>query len=144
MCAMDDDLQELYQAVILEHNRTPCNKYVPESYHTHADGYNPSCGDKVSVYVNFNGCVISELAFFGEGCAISQASASLMAQLLKNKTKAEALSIADDVCSGLSGGNVDLGRYGDVGALAGVRKFPMRIKCATIAWHTLQDAIRRM
>jgi nitrogen fixation NifU-like protein len=139
---MDDSLQELYQAVILEHNRTPCNKYVPESYHSHADGYNPSCGDKVSVYVNFDGDTISELSFSGEGCAISQASASLMTQLLKNRSKAEALSIVDSICKGLSGKSVDLDAYGDIGALMGVRKFPMRIKCATIAWHTLENAIR--
>jgi nitrogen fixation NifU-like protein len=141
--AMDNDLQELYQAVILEHNRAPYNKYIPKSYHAHADGYNPSCGDKVTVYVNFDECVISELAFSGEGCAISQASASLMMQLLKNKTKAEALSIVGNVCKGLSGSGIDLSKYGDVGALVGVRKFPMRIKCATIAWHTLENAIRR-
>jgi nitrogen fixation NifU-like protein len=139
---MDDSLQELYQAVILEHNRAPCNKYVPESYHFYADGYNPSCGDKVSVYVNFDGDIISELSFSGEGCAISQASASLMTQLLKNRSKIEALSIVDSICKGLSGEGVDLDSYGDVGALIGVRKFPVRIKCATIAWHTLENAIR--
>ncbi|MDR0680141.1 MAG: SUF system NifU family Fe-S cluster assembly protein [Puniceicoccales bacterium] len=139
---MDDSLQELYQAIILEHNRAPCNKCVPISYDFHADGYNPSCGDKVSVYVNFDRDRVAALSFSGEGCAISQASASLMTQLMKNKTKLEALAIIDDICRGLSGEDVDLNKYGDVGVLIGVRKFPMRIKCATMAWHTLKDAIQ--
>jgi nitrogen fixation NifU-like protein len=139
---MDDSLQELYQAVILEHNRAPCNKHVPASYDSYSDGYNPSCGDKVSVYVSLDGDRIADLSFSGEGCAISQASASLMTQLLKNKTRPEVLAIIDDICKGFSGENVDLSKYGDVAALIGVRKFPMRIKCATIAWHTLKDAIQ--
>lgn len=144
MMAMDDSLQELYQAVILEHNRVPCNKRVPAAYHSHSDGYNPSCGDKISVYVNFDGDRVADLAFSGEGCAISQASASLMTELLKNRPRAEILAIIDDICRGLAGEDVDLNKYGDVGALIGVRKFPMRIKCATMAWHTLKEAIQEI
>jgi nitrogen fixation NifU-like protein len=138
---MDDSLHELYQDIILEHNRSPRNKCVPASYDSHSDGYNASCGDRISVYASFDGDVISALAFSGEGCAISQASASLMTQLLENKTKSEALEIIGNVCGGLSGKEVDLDAYGDVKALAGVKRFPMRIKCATLAWHAIEEAI---
>jgi nitrogen fixation NifU-like protein len=138
---MDAGLHELYQDIILEHNRSPHNKGVPVSYDAHSKGYNASCGDRISVYASFDGDVISTLAFSGEGCAISQASASLMTQLLENKTKSEALEIIGNVCGGLSGKEVDLDTYGDVKALAGVKQFPMRIKCATLAWHALEEAI---
>jgi nitrogen fixation NifU-like protein len=141
---MDDSLHELYQDIILEHSRSPHNKHVPVSYDAHSDGYNASCGDSVSVYASFDGDAISALAFSGEGCAISQASASLMAQLLENRTKDEALEIIGDVCGGLSGEGGDLSKYGDVMALAGVRRFPMRIKCATLAWHAIEEAINKV
>jgi nitrogen fixation NifU-like protein len=139
---MDDSLQELYQDIILEHNRSPYNKHVPQKCDCHFDGYNPLCGDVVSVYISFDGDRIADIAFFGEGCAISQASASLMTQFLKNRTRGEVLAIIDDVCRGLAGEAIDLGKYGDVGALVGVRRFPTRIKCATLAWHALKGAIQ--
>jgi nitrogen fixation NifU-like protein len=108
-----------------------------------AEGNHPSCGDEVTIFTKIRGEIIEEITFYGEGCAISQASASLMTELLTGKTKKEAKKIIGDVCFALSEAEaeVPLDAYGEVAALIGVKKFPMRIKCATLPWHAAKDAI---
>jgi nitrogen fixation NifU-like protein len=140
---MDNILQELYQDVILEHNRAPRNKCKLLSSTKFAKGSNPSCGDDVTVFVEMENDTIKRITFDGEGCAISQASASLMTELLAGKPRFEAERIIGDVCSALNdtaNGNA-LEAYGEIAALAGVKKFPMRVKCATLAWHAAKEAI---
>lgn len=139
---MDNDLQELYQEIILEHNRNPHNKRKSHDCSHCREGYNPSCGDMVNVCIELKDDVICDISFSGEGCAISQASASLMTDALVGKTKAQALKIIEDICASLSGTQPDLQKYGDVCALSGVAKFPMRIKCATLAWHAAESILR--
>ncbi len=141
---MDDYLQELYQDIILEHNRKPHNKYHSSTCKDCQEGYNPSCGDIVKVCLNLENEIIKEISFTGEGCAISQASASLMTDLLSGKNKTEALQIIDDICRSLCGYDIDLLKYGDVCALSGVNKFPMRIKCATLAWHAVEAVLKKI
>ncbi|MDR2737909.1 MAG: SUF system NifU family Fe-S cluster assembly protein [Puniceicoccales bacterium] len=140
---MDNALQELYQEIILEHNRMPRNKRRLQTPTKLSHGNNPSCGDEVVVFVDIDGNVIREITFDGEGCAISQASASLMTELLVGKTRVEAAKIIGDVCSVLGNAAEEsiLEPYGEVSALAGVKKFPMRVKCATLAWHAANEAI---
>lgn len=139
---MKHDLQELYQEIILEHNRNPHNKRNCPGCKNCMDGYNPSCGDMVNVCITLKGDFIEDICFRGEGCAISQASASLMTDLLTGKNISEAIKIIENVCHLLIEGSGDLSTYGDVQALSGVRKFPMRIKCATLAWHAAESILR--
>ncbi|MDR2779182.1 MAG: SUF system NifU family Fe-S cluster assembly protein [Puniceicoccales bacterium] len=144
---MDVTLEELYQDIILEHNRVPRNKCKLLSSTKFAQGYNPSCGDDITVFVEIKDDIIQKITFDGEGCAISQASASLMTEILMGKSKEEAFKIIDDICFTLSNPTAaatsdnPLEQYGEVMSLAGVRKFPMRIKCATLAWHAAKEAI---
>ncbi|MDR3144332.1 MAG: SUF system NifU family Fe-S cluster assembly protein [Puniceicoccales bacterium] len=146
---MDSSLNELYQEIILEHNRAPRNKCKLHTPTASAQGHNPSCGDDITVFIAVNGDAIEKITFDGEGCAISQASASLMTELLVGKRKKDAAKIISDVCSLLvdvrpetpSDGNNPLEIYGEVAALLGVKKFPMRVKCATLAWHAAAAAI---
>jgi nitrogen fixation NifU-like protein len=146
---MDSALTELYQEIILEHNRAPHNKCRLQPPAVFARGHNPSCGDDITVFVELDGGIVKRIAFDGEGCAISQASASLMTDLLIGRTKKDAAGIISAVCSLLTADNSDgvvesdnpLEIYGDVAALLGVRKFPMRLKCATLPWHAANDAL---
>ena len=135
------DLRDLYQQVILDHNRQPRNFRAIDPVSNKADGYNPLCGDKVTVYVELEDGVIKDAAFQGRGCAISTASASLMTDIIKGKTPAEAESIFQgfhDVVTGNSTPSADLGK---LAVLAGVRAYPSRVKCATLAWHTMHAAL---
>jgi nitrogen fixation NifU-like protein len=137
------DLRELYQEIILDHNRRPRNFRPLEGDHREAEGYNPLCGDQVKVYVSLREDRIEEVTFQGNGCAISQASASLMTEALKGRTVTEALSFFDGFQRMLTQDDaappeVDLGK---LEALFGVRKYPMRVKCATLAWHTFKSAL---
>ncbi|WP_333840914.1 Fe-S cluster assembly sulfur transfer protein SufU [Pelomicrobium sp.] len=136
------DLRELYQEVIFDHNRNPRNFRKMEDAHRHAEGYNPMCGDKVTVYLKLEGEVIGDVSFQGSGCAISTASASLMTEALKGKTLEEAQRLFQAfhamVTDSDEGGHADLGK---LEVLAGVREFPARVKCATLAWHTLHAAL---
>ena len=137
----DDDLQDLYQEVILDHNRRPRNYRVLDGART-AEGFNPLCGDRLSVYVRIDDGVISDVSFQGSGCAISKASASLMTESIKGKTIAEADLLFDQfqhMITAPTGSPVD--RLGKLTALAGVRQFPIRVKCASLAWHTLRAAM---
>jgi nitrogen fixation NifU-like protein len=137
------DLRDLYQDVILEHSKTPRNyRELPTANHT-AEGFNPLCGDRFTVYVNLEGDSIRDISFQGSGCAISKASASMMTQLVKGKTTAEAGQIFDrfhDMVTGHGpkGGGEDMGK---LAVFSGVSEFPARVKCASLAWHTLQAAL---
>ena len=137
------DLRELYQEVILDHNRRPRNFRELEGADRHADGYNPLCGDKLALYLNLDGDVIADIAFLGSGCAISKASASLMTDAIKGKTVAEARRLFDQFHEMVTGaeGPVDPEALGKLAVLSGVRDYPTRVKCASLAWHTLCAAI---
>ena len=143
---IDDDLRDLYQEVILHHNKRPLNFRKPEGATCHAEGYNPLCGDRVTVYLSVEEGVLKDVAFQGTGCAISTASASLMTERLKGKRREEAEEIFQRfhrmVTSDPGAAPADEG-LGKLSAFAGVREFPIRIKCATLAWHTLKAALDR-
>lgn len=137
------DLYDLYQEVIVDHNRSPRNFGKPEGYNRIAEGFNPLCGDRLTLYLRVDGAgTIEDIAFEGEGCAISVASASLMTERLKGQPveEAEALfgSFRNLVTKADSEPSADLGK---LAALAGVREFPSRVKCATLCWHALESAL---
>jgi nitrogen fixation protein NifU and related proteins len=136
------DLSELYQEVILDHNRRPRNFRAIDNASRTQEGFNPLCGDRLTLYVKMDGDVITDVAFQGSGCAISKASASLMTEALKGKTVAEARTMFDRfhdmVTSSPDAPPPDLGK---LSVLSGVREFPTRVKCASLAWHTLKAAV---
>ena len=138
------DLNDLYQEVILDHNRRPRNFRRLERPTHEAEGYNPLCGDRVSVFLQVNGNRIAEVAFEGSGCAISKASASLMTDRVKGCTVEEACDLFvrfQRMVTTPAGQAVeDLGK---LSVLAGVREFPVRVKCASLAWHTLRAALEK-
>ena len=136
-----NDLRDLYQDMIFDHYRQPRNYGHLEHANRKAEGYNPLCGDKVSITLIVKDGVIDDLKFEGAGCAISTASASLMTESLKGKTEAEALTMLDNFKSLVTGGSVNK-EMGKLAVLAGVQAFPQRVKCATLAWHTLQAALK--
>jgi len=139
------ELSELYQEVILDHNKSPRNfKKLPGADRT-AEGYNPLCGDQVTVYLKFKGDVIQDIGFQGSGCAISKASASMMTGSLKGKTKAEAEELFHKVHKMLTGeldAEADSRDLEKLAALSGVRNFPARVKCASLSWHTVHAALK--
>ncbi len=138
------DLRDLYQQVIVEHSRSPRNyRELNELSHS-AEGYNPLCGDQVRVYLQMQGDRVADVAFQGSGCAISKASASLMTTIVKGMTRAEAERLFArfrTMMTGDRGAEVDEEALGKLAVFAGVREFPVRVKCATLAWHTLQAAL---
>jgi nitrogen fixation NifU-like protein len=138
------DLQDLYQELILDHGSRPRNlKKLANANHT-AEGYNPLCGDKVKVYVNLDGEVVKDISFEGAGCAISTASASIMTETLKGKTRAEADALFEmfhDLVTGQER-KLDSPELGKLAVFSGVSEFPMRVKCATLSWHTLRAEIK--
>lgn len=136
-----NDLRDLYQDMIFDHYRQPRNYGRLENANHKAEGYNPLCGDKVTLTLILKDGVIHDLKFEGAGCAISTASASLMTESLKGKTVEEALSMLEDFKALVTGASVakDMGK---LSVLAGVQAFPQRVKCATLAWHTLQAALK--
>ncbi len=139
------DLRELYQEVILDHNKKPRNFYKLEGANRMAEGYNPLCGDQFTVYLLLEDDVIRNISFEGLGCAISKASASMMTASLKGKTKAEAEVLFDRVHKMLTREmdvTVDLHELGKLAVLSGVCEFPTRVKCASLAWHTLNAALK--
>ena len=137
------DLRELYEEVILDHNRSPRNyERLPEGYNHSAKGYNPLCGDRVDVFMTVRDGVIEDIAFSGEGCAITTASASMMTQALKGQSEATARSLFEAMHAVLvDDAPPDLDRLGKLRALLGVKEFPMRVKCATLPWHTMEAAL---
>ena len=143
---MSDELRELYQELILDHNRRPRNRRAMADATAHADGFNPLCGDKVQVFVKLDGDRIADVSFDGIGCAISTASASLMTTELKGKTLAEAREIFERFHAMVTGdpeARVADEKLGKLAVFQGVCEFPVRVKCATLAWHTLKAAIDR-
>ncbi|MHC4452818.1 MAG: Fe-S cluster assembly sulfur transfer protein SufU [Planctomycetota bacterium] len=132
------DLRELYQQVILDHNKAPRNFRAIEPCDHQADGYNPLCGDKIHIYIAIENGTISDVSFQGEGCAISKASASMMTDALKGKSVEEANALFDEFQAMITCG---LPAPGKLAVFAGVREYPMRVKCATLAWHTMKSAL---
>jgi len=136
------ELTDLYQEVILDHNRSPHNFRVIDPATAKQEGYNPLCGDRLTLYLTVEDGVIKDVAFQGSGCAISKASASLMTDAVKGKTVAEARSLFDRFHQMItSPPSSALPELGKLSVLAGVRDFPTRVKCAGLAWHTLKAAV---
>ena len=136
------DLRELYQEVILDHGKNPRNHRFPEPYNREGRGYNPLCGDKITLRLQLDDDTITDIGFIGQGCAISQASCSTMTEALKGKTLAEAESMFGKFHSMVTDDDAELDDdLGKLAVFAGVREFPMRVKCATLGWHTLQQAL---
>lgn len=134
------DLRELYQEVIFDHNRRPRNFHALDDATHRADGHNPLCGDQLTVYARVEGGVVQDVSFIGHGCAISTASASLMTEAVKGRPVEEVEALFQDMHAMLTESHPerDLGK---LEVLSGVREFPARVKCATLAWHTLHNAI---
>ncbi len=138
---MSADLTELYQQVILDHNKRPRNRGTLPTANRVAHGDNPSCGDQCNVYLRLDGDRIAEITFDGSGCAISQASASLMTTQLKGKTAAEAENLYEQFKDIVTTGQPPE-EISDLAAFAGVHAFPARIKCATLGWHAALNALK--
>jgi nitrogen fixation NifU-like protein len=137
------DLKDLYQDIIVDHNRSPRNFRLIDPADLVAQGFNPLCGDKLELYVNLREGKIDDLAFQGSGCAISVASASLMTEALKGKSEKQARELYAQVHDMLTGAETDQDpiELGKLAALAGVRAYPSRVKCASLCWHTLIAAL---
>lgn len=138
------ELNDLYQEVILDHNKNPRNFREIETATQTADGNNPLCGDALRVYVEIEGDKVKDVAFKGSGCAISKASASMMTQTIKGKTKQEAEVLFDEfhrMVTGELDAEVDENHLGRLKIFAGVLEFPARVKCASLSWHTLNAAL---
>lgn len=138
------DLRDLYQDVILEHSKAPRNFRELAGANHKAEGFNPLCGDRFTVYLRLEGDSIRDISFQGSGCAISKASASMMTQSLKGKTKQDAEKLFGRFHEMVTGHGPSAGEQADLGKLtvfSGVSEFPVRVKCATLAWHTLQAAL---
>jgi nitrogen fixation protein NifU and related proteins len=138
------DLRELYQEVILDHNKRPRNFRMIESPTRIAKGHNPLCGDRLTVYLNIDGDRIADVAFEGSGCAISKASASLMTEAVKGKTIAEAEALFQrfhNLVTSPPDEPVSTNGLGKLAVFAGVREYPVRVKCASLAWHTMKNAV---
>ena len=141
------DLRALYQDVILDHGRRPRNFRVLEEPRRRAEGYNPLCGDRVTIYLRLQDGRIADLSFQGSGCAISTASASLLTETLKGKTAAEAEALFErfhDLVTGKDSANGQGPQLGKLAVFSGVSEFPARVKCATLAWHTLLSALHKI
>jgi nitrogen fixation NifU-like protein len=138
------ELRDLYQEVILDHSKRPRNfRTMPEADRT-AEGYNPLCGDRETIFVDMDGDVVKDVSFQGAGCAISTASASMMTESVKGRTRAEAESLFErfhDLIVGKGGESSDESRLGKLAVFSGVREYPVRVKCATLPWHTLKAAL---
>jgi nitrogen fixation NifU-like protein len=138
------DLKDLYRDVIVDHNRHPRNFGKLDPADAHADGHNPLCGDRLSLYVNLDGDRIREARFDGSGCAISVASASMLTEAIKGKTRAEVQKLFEEMHTLLTHHDapVDTVGLGKLASLSGVREFPARVKCASLCWHTLNAALQ--
>jgi nitrogen fixation NifU-like protein len=139
------DVRELYQSTILDHNKRPRNFRVPERANREAHGDNPLCGDKITVHVLLEGGVVVDVGFQGSGCAISRASASLMTESVKGRRLEEVEALFErfhGLVTGPPTGPVDAGDLGKLAVFSGVREYPVRVKCATLPWHTVRAALR--
>ncbi|MBI3292797.1 MAG: SUF system NifU family Fe-S cluster assembly protein [Elusimicrobia bacterium] len=138
------DLGELYQEVIIDHSRSPRNFHELKEANRRADGHNPLCGDQISLYVLLKDNMIQDISFQGTGCAISKASASMMTESVKAKTTAEAAALFEKfhrMVTGEGNGMVNPAGLGKLAAFSGVSEYPVRVKCASLAWHTLRAAL---
>jgi nitrogen fixation protein NifU and related proteins len=138
------ELNDLYQEVILDHNKNPRNFREIENATNEADGHNPLCGDALKVYLSVEGDTVTDVAFKGSGCAISKASASMMTQAVKGKTKAEAETLFNEFRAMVMGEldiEADENHLGKLKIFAGVLEFPARVKCASLSWHTVHAAL---
>ncbi|OGX10905.1 MAG: SUF system NifU family Fe-S cluster assembly protein [Omnitrophica bacterium RIFOXYB12_FULL_50_7] len=141
---MNEDIRELYQQMIMDHNKNPRNFHAMADADRTAEGYNPLCGDHFKVYVKMEGEIIKDISFDGSGCAISKSSASMMTAALKGKTRAEAKALFEEVHKMLSRGigePFDAAKVGKLATFCGVCEFPSRVKCATLPWHTLLEGL---
>ena len=139
------ELSDLYQEVILDHNKNPRNFREIENADKHADGNNPLCGDKLQIFLNMEDDVVKDVSFVGSGCAIFKASASIMTQTVKGKTKAEAKAIFEEFHQMVTGKldiEEDENNLGKLRIFAGVLEFPARVKCASLSWHTVNAALQ--
>ena len=140
------ELSELYQQVILDHNKKPRNFRKLETANHTAEGYNPLCGDQLTIYVNLENDRVTDVGFEGSGCAISKASASMMTQAVKGKSKDQAETLFKEFHSMVTG-ELDEEKeeniLGNLKIFAGVREFPVRVKCATLPWHTMHAALHK-
>ena len=134
-------VDDLYQDLILDHSKHPRNCHAMADANRNAEGYNPLCGDKLKLYVKMEGDVVKDASFVGSGCAISTASASLMTESLKGKTRDEALKLLDKFHDLLTTDTPVTKDLGKLIVFCGVRDYPARVKCATLAWHTLKSAL---
>jgi nitrogen fixation protein NifU and related proteins len=142
---MNQELRELYQQVILDHNKSPRNFRKMENATQSAEGYNPLCGDHIDVFLLVEDGIVKDASFKGEGCAISKASASLMTSILKGKTVQEAEKLFEkfhSLVTGKLGDNPDIDDLGKLAVFAGVQEFPVRVKCASLSWHTMMNALK--
>jgi len=141
---MFEDLRDLYQEVIFDHNRNPRNFRVMENPDRQVDGFNPLCGDKLTLFLKLDGELICDASFQGSGCAISTASVSLMTEIIKGKSQTEAQALFHTFHEMTTGKEeaIQLEAVGKLAVLAGVREYPARVKCATLAWHTLDAALK--
>jgi nitrogen fixation protein NifU and related proteins len=136
------EINELYRDVILDHNRRPRNFGPLESANATVEGFNPLCGDRLTVRLELAGDRIADIRFEGEGCAISTASASLMTEAVKGRSRTEALALFDRVHGMLTDDDASAEDLGKLAALSGVREYPARVKCASLCWHTLVSALQ--
>ena len=140
-----DEIRDLYQEVILDHNKNPRNFHKMEQADSALEGFNPLCGDHYTFYVKFDGDVIVDVSFEGSGCAISKASASIMSSVLKGRTRAEAERLFE-LFTAIVTGKIDpvehVAELGKLAAFAGVAEYPVRVKCATLPWHTMHGALK--
>jgi nitrogen fixation NifU-like protein len=140
------ELSELYQQVILDHNKKPRNFHKLETANHSAEGYNPLCGDHLTVYLDLENDLVKDVGFEGSGCAISKAAASMMTQAVKGKTKEHAENLFKEFHSMVTGelnAETEENSLGNLKIFAGVREFPVRVKCATLPWHTLHAAFNK-
>ena len=138
---MFDDLHDLYQQVILDHSKSPRNYRKMDGANRKAEGKNPLCGDQITLYLQLEGDVVKDISFQGSGCAISKASASLLTDSLKGRSKAEVKELFEKVHEMVTTGSVQGESLGKLAVFAGVHKFPARVKCAILAWHAVMAAL---
>ena len=139
------ELKELYQEIVLDHNSRPRNFRKVENPDRQAEGFNPICGDRVALSLDLEGDRIKDIGFQGVGCAISRASTSMMTEAVKGKSRAEAQRLFEMFRHQVTGdddADLDPDELGDLEAFAGIREYPARVKCVTLAWHTLQAALK--
>ena len=141
---MNDALRDLYREVILDHSRRPRNYGAMDAANRKSDGFNPLCGDRLRLYLQVEDGAVRQASFIGDGCAISTASASLLTEAMRGRPEDEALQLVEEFRSMVSGeSEPDEEALGKLTVFAGVRDYPMRVKCATLAWHTLRAAIEQ-